>query len=128
MVEANGGDESKPKDGSKPPAEPPTRASIGGMVRDPRDRDVKTGPSLTAFLRDRLSTGIGAALVAVGLRRPRNPDDVATILLDPSKTEEDFDWQVTTPLEVGVAATIDYYKSHGIEQTFTHLKPVGEKV
>jgi len=59
--------------------------------------------------------------------RPRNPDDVATILLDPSKTEEDFDWQITTPLEVGVAATIDYYKTHGIEQTFTHLKPVGEK-
>jgi len=59
--------------------------------------------------------------------RPRNPDDVATILLDPSKTEQDFDWQITTPLEVGVAATIDYYKTHGIEQTFTHLKPVGEK-
>jgi UDP-glucose 4-epimerase len=59
--------------------------------------------------------------------RPRNPDDVATILLDPSKTHEDFDWTVRTPLDVGVAATIDYYKSHGIEQTYTHLKPVGEK-
>jgi len=59
--------------------------------------------------------------------RPRNADDVATILLDPSKTEEDFDWQITTPLEVGVAATIDYYKTNGIEQTYTHLKPVGEK-
>ncbi len=59
--------------------------------------------------------------------RPRNPDDVATILLDPLKTEEDFDWHITTPLEVGVAATIDYYRTHGIEQTYTHLKPVGEK-
>ena len=59
--------------------------------------------------------------------RPRNPDDVATILLDPSKTEEDFDWSITTPLEVGVSATIDYYKTHGIEQTYTHLKPVAEK-
>ena len=73
-----------------------------------------------------------ATLKALGMHmdvevRPRNPDDVATILLDPSKTEEDFDWQITTPLEVGVAATIDYYKTHGIEQTFTHLKPVGEK-
>ena len=74
MVEANGGDESKPKDGSKPPTAAPPRAPIGGMVRDPRDRDVKTGPSLTAFLRDRLSTGISAALVSVGLKRPRNPD------------------------------------------------------
>jgi UDP-glucose 4-epimerase len=59
--------------------------------------------------------------------RPRNPDDVATILLDPSETEADFDWRITTPLDVGVAATIDYYRAHGIEQTYTHLKPVGEK-
>jgi UDP-glucose 4-epimerase len=59
--------------------------------------------------------------------RPRNPDDVATILLDPSKTEEDFDWRINTPLEVGVAATIDYYRTHGIEQTYTHLKAVEEK-
>ena len=35
---------------------------------------MKTGPSLTAFLRDRVSTGIGAALVAVGLKRPLNAD------------------------------------------------------
>ena len=76
MVEANGDDESKPTDGSRPqqPPQPQTRASIGGMVRDPRDRDVKTGPSLTAFLRDRLFTAVSAALVAVGLRRPRNAD------------------------------------------------------
>ena len=73
-----------------------------------------------------------ATIKALGIEmdvevRPRNPDDVATILLDPSKTEQDFDWQITTPLEVGVAATIDYYKTHGIEQTYTHLKPVGER-
>jgi regulator of protease activity HflC (stomatin/prohibitin superfamily) len=76
VVEANGDDESKPTDGSRPqqPPQPQTRASIGGMVRDPRDRDVKTGPSLTAFLRDRLFTAISAALVAVGLRRPRYAD------------------------------------------------------
>jgi UDP-glucose 4-epimerase len=59
--------------------------------------------------------------------RPRNPDDVATILLDPSKTEEDFDWRINTPLEVGVAATIDYYRTHGIDQTYTHLKSLEEK-
>jgi len=65
VVEANGGDESKPQG---------SRASIGGMVRDPRDRDVKTGPSLTAFLRDRLSAAVTASLVAVGIKRPRNDD------------------------------------------------------
>ncbi len=74
MVEANGGDESKSGDESNSRPRTPPRAPIGGMVRDPRDRDVKTGPSLTAFLRDRVSTGVSAALVAVGLRRPRNDD------------------------------------------------------
>jgi regulator of protease activity HflC (stomatin/prohibitin superfamily) len=44
------------------------------MVRDPRDRDVKTGPSLTGYLRDRVIAGIDAVLVGVGLKRPRNAD------------------------------------------------------
>jgi UDP-glucose 4-epimerase len=56
--------------------------------------------------------------------RPRNPDDAPTILLDPSQTERDFDWRVTTPLEEGVGRAIDYYRAHGIEETFTHLKEV----
>lgn len=54
--------------------------------------------------------------------RPRNPDDAYTILLDPSKTNQTFDWQVRTPLEDGVRAAIDWYKENGITQTFTHLK------
>ncbi|HEY3319000.1 MAG TPA: NAD-dependent epimerase/dehydratase family protein [Planctomycetota bacterium] len=54
--------------------------------------------------------------------RPRNPDDVFTILLDPSKTNKDFNWKITTPLETGVKAAIEYYKKFGIGQTYTHLK------
>lgn len=56
--------------------------------------------------------------------RERQPDDVYSILLDPSKTEQDFDWRVTTPLKDGVARTIAYYQANGINETFTHLKPV----
>lgn len=56
--------------------------------------------------------------------RPRNPDDVYTILLDPSKTNATFDWRVQTPLVDGVKAAIAYYQQYGIEQTYTHLKPV----
>jgi UDP-glucose 4-epimerase len=59
--------------------------------------------------------------------RPRNPDDTYTILLDPSKTEEAFAWKVTTPLDEGVRAAIDWYKEHGITQTYTHLKNVEAK-
>ncbi len=54
--------------------------------------------------------------------RPRNPDDAFTILLDPSKTEKDFSWKVSTPLNEGVAKAIAYYKEYGINQTFTHLR------
>jgi UDP-glucose 4-epimerase len=54
--------------------------------------------------------------------RPRNPDDAYTILLDPSRTHQDFAWRTSTPLEAGVAAAVDWYKRFGIQQTFTHLK------
>lgn len=54
--------------------------------------------------------------------RPRHPDDAFTILLDPTRTRHDFNWSIQTALEDGVRAAITYYKDHGIEQTFTHLR------
>lgn len=54
--------------------------------------------------------------------RPRNPDDAFTILLDPSRTNRDFTWQATTPLAEGVKAAIDWYRRHGVTQTYTHLR------
>ena len=56
--------------------------------------------------------------------RPRAEDDAATILLDPSVTEADFGWRITTPLEEGVRRAIDYYREFGIEETYTHLRSV----
>lgn len=56
--------------------------------------------------------------------RPRGEDDVYTILLDPSKTEQDFQWQVTTSLDEGIKQAIEWYQTHGITQTYTHLKGV----
>ena len=56
--------------------------------------------------------------------RPRGADDASSILLDPSKTETDFDWSAGTSLEEGVARAIDYYRAHGVEETYTHLKPL----
>ncbi len=55
--------------------------------------------------------------------RPRGEDDAYTILLDPSRTHQDFDgWSISDAAEEGVARAIDYYREYGIEQTFTHLK------
>ena len=58
--------------------------------------------------------------------RPRSPDDVFTILLDPSKTKRDFRWEAKTELESGVQSAIEWYKGHGIAQTYTHLSPIEE--
>jgi len=76
VVEGNGCDESKPTGEPQPQGKPQLqgRAPIGGMVRDPREREVKTGPSLTGYLRDRIAAGLTAALVTVGLKRPSNAD------------------------------------------------------
>ena len=49
-------------------------------------------------------------------------DDVYTILLDPAKTERDFDWKISTPLAQGIKEAVAYYHEHGITETFTHLK------
>jgi len=59
--------------------------------------------------------------------RERNPDDAFTILLDPTRTQEEFGWTPSTPLEQGVADAIAYYRDHGIEETYTHLKLEPEK-
>lgn len=56
--------------------------------------------------------------------KPRQPDDVFSILLDPSRTENEFGWKAHVSLVEGVSKTIQYYNEHGIEETFTHLKEV----
>ena len=56
--------------------------------------------------------------------KPRQPDDVYSILLDPSRTENEFGWKTKVDLVDGVKRTIEYYKEYGIEETFTHLKEV----
>ncbi|MGB0370671.1 MAG: NAD-dependent epimerase/dehydratase family protein [Opitutales bacterium] len=50
------------------------------------------------------------------------PDDVSSILLDPSRTFEDFGEIQFTPIEETVAQAIDYFKEHGTLGEYTHLK------
>lgn len=75
-----------------------------------------------------------SAVKALGVRldepvevRPRSADDAPSILLDPSRTEADFDWKATTALDEGVTKAIAYYRAFGVEQTFTHLKGVTDE-
>lgn len=73
-------------------------------------------------LFDETVAALGITLQEEVETRERAPDDVFSILLDPTKTEQDFSWRVSTPLAEGVARTIAYYREYGIEETYTHLK------
>jgi UDP-glucose 4-epimerase len=71
-------------------------------------------------LYDETTTALGLSNAAE--IKPRQPDDVNSILLDPSKTAADFNWKASTLLKQGVSKTIEYYSEFGIKETFTHLK------
>jgi UDP-glucose 4-epimerase len=53
--------------------------------------------------------------------RPLGPDDVYSILLDPSKTLADFGVIPSRPLKDGIRRTLEYYRRHGVPRTYTHL-------
>lgn len=59
--------------------------------------------------------------------RERGVDDVASILLDPSKTLKDFGMVPTYPLDKGVEKAVKWYKTHGVGETYTHLKGFDEE-
>jgi hypothetical protein len=50
------------------------------------------------------------------------PDDVHSILLDPSRTFQDFGQIEFTPLQETVSAAMSYYKQHGTLGEYTHLR------
>ena len=50
------------------------------------------------------------------------PDDVFSILLDPSRTFSDFGAINFTPIEKTVAEAIHYYQEHGTLGEYTHLR------
>lgn len=56
--------------------------------------------------------------------RDRQPDDAFTILLDPKRTNKDFNWKVSTSLKDGISKALVWYKKNTLLETFTHLKPI----
>lgn len=50
------------------------------------------------------------------------PDDVFSILLDPTRTFEDFGEIEFTPLQETVSAAMAYYQQHGTLGEYTHLR------
>jgi nucleoside-diphosphate-sugar epimerase len=54
--------------------------------------------------------------------KPLGPDDVFSILLDPSRTFADFGEIQFAPLQETVSAAMDYYQKHGTLGEYTHLR------
>jgi nucleoside-diphosphate-sugar epimerase len=54
--------------------------------------------------------------------RPLDPDDAPSILLDPSRTFEDFGEIEFTPIETTVAEAVKYFDEYGVYGEYTHLK------
>lgn len=76
-----------------------------------------------------------AVVKAMGLKeypepevRELAPDDVFSILLDPSRTFADFGSIDFTPIETTVAEAIRYYQSYGTLGEYTHLRVSDEKL
>lgn len=59
----------------------------------------------------------------IDVREP-GPDDVPTLLLDPAKTEAEFNWKAAVPLARGVPRAVEYYQRFGVTETYTHLQPM----
>lgn len=72
-------------------------------------------------LFDATTVALGLGEIEVEIR-PRAADDAKSILLDPSRTEADFAWRTSIAMPDGVARAIAWYREHGIEQTYTHLR------
>jgi UDP-glucose 4-epimerase len=71
---------------------------------------------------------------AMGMKPPldisyvdRGPDDVATILLDPNDTYEEFGWTARTPLVAGIKEAVNWYEANGVTETYTHLATAEEE-
>jgi len=71
---------------------------------------------------DSVAAEIGVKLDAPVEVRPSDPDDVASILLDPSQTQAAFGWRPTTQFSEGLRDLVAWYDAHGVEQTFSHLR------
>jgi UDP-glucose 4-epimerase len=52
----------------------------------------------------------------------KGQDDVETILLNIDSTKKDFNWFPKIELSEGVSKCVEWYDSHDIDETFTHLK------
>lgn len=74
-----------------------------------------------ADIYEAMVAAMGFTQFPIPTYQPRGADDAATILLDPSRTRDEFGWVAQTSLKVGIAEAVKWYQSHQITEVFTHL-------
>ena len=77
---------------------------------------------------DAVVDAIGIELTEEVEVRPAPPEDAPSILLDPKRTQEDFDWEARVPLSEGIKRAVAWYEQNGVGETYTHLKAEEVKV
>ncbi len=78
-------------------------------------------------LYDAVVAGIGLAEYPEPEIRELGPDDAPSILLDPSRTFQDFGQVEFTPLATLVAEAVRYYREFGVQGGYTHLRHEDKK-
>lgn len=78
-------------------------------------------------LYDAVVTALGVAGTPKAEVKELGPDDVFSILLDPSRTFQDFGSIQFTPLQETVSAAMSYFKQHGTLGEYTHLRLADKK-
>ena len=73
-------------------------------------------------LYDAVVAGIGLSTYPEPEIRELGPDDAPSILLDPSRTFQDFGQIEFTPLATLVAEAVKYYREFGVHGGYTHLR------
>ena len=54
---------------------------------------------------------------------PPADDDVPAVVLDPSRTQAELNWQASVEFEESVRRTLSWYDEHGVGAVFSHLAP-----
>jgi len=78
-------------------------------------------------LYDAVVAGIGLPDYPEPEIRELGPDDAPSILLDPSRTFQDFGQIEFTPLATLVAEAVKYYREFGVQGGYTHLRHEDKK-
>jgi UDP-glucose 4-epimerase len=71
---------------------------------------------------DAVASCLGISLTDAVPIVPPNPDDVAAVVLDPSRTREVLGWRAKLTLAESISRTIRWYEAYGVSSIHSHLK------